>query len=144
MTASRLQGYALFLASLNYTILHRSTKEHSNCDALSHLAIPSNDTSEKQDRASVVELRQLDSIPLSSEDIRRQTRKDPVLSLVYNSVQSGHWSDKSHAFEPFYTRRNELSTQSGVVLWGSHIVILIALRRRSLMNCMKDMMELSK
>ena len=130
MTASRLQRYAVFLSGLNYTIRHRPTKEHSNCDALSRLAIPVDNTSLKEDPAAIFQLRQLESIPLSSDDIRKQTRKDPVLSLVYNAIQSGNWLNRTGEFEPFYSRRDELSTHSGVLFWGSRIVIPCKQRNR--------------
>ena len=119
-----------FLSGLNYTIRHRPTKEHSNCDALSRLAIPVDNTSLKEDPAAIFQLRQLESIPLSSDDIRKQTRKDPVLSLVYNAIQSGNWLNRTGEFEPFYSRRDELSTHSGVMFWGSRIVIQCKQRNR--------------
>ena len=74
--------------------------------------------------ASGFELHKLDSVPFSSDDTCRQTTKDTILSLVCN------WPFTSHEFEPFLTRHNELSIQSDVVLWDSHIVILTTPRRR--------------
>ena len=67
----------------------------------------------------------LSQSPVSAYQIKRWTRKDPVLSEVLRFVDKG-WPDKCPSdkdMKPFWFRREELSMLDGCVLWGSRVVV---------------------
>ena len=75
---------------------------------------------------TVLLLQQMSESPISVSQIRTWTRRDPILSRVLQFVLSG-WpaeldpSDVS--LKPFLTRKLELSTQDGVLLWGIRVIV---------------------
>ena len=68
----------------------------------------------------------LNSSPVTVDQIRNWTARDPTLSMVYRFVQEG-WPESdgnlSEEFRPYKARLGELSLQDGCVMWGSRIVI---------------------
>ena len=67
----------------------------------------------------------LDSTPITSEQVKRWTKRDPVLSMVKKWLLEGSpvsCSDKE--FQQFFKCRHELSLECGVIIWGSRVVIL--------------------
>ena len=62
-------------------------------------------------------------MPVSVDQIKTWTRKDPTISWVMNQVLSG-WSDGvSDSLIPYYHKRLELSVQYHWLLWGNHVII---------------------
>ena len=63
-------------------------------------------------------------MPVKADHIAASTASDPVLQQVLRRVWHG-WGDRCHdkGLEPFYVRRNELSTSSGCISWGNRVVI---------------------
>ena len=61
---------------------------------------------------------------LTSQMILKETRVGPVLSQVYNFIIGG-WptlvADPSFAL--FKSKRDELTTQQGCILWGTRVVV---------------------
>ena len=95
MTAARLQRYALFLAGFEYKIGYKNTTEHCHADGLSRLPIQQKELEEMGvDSSEVFHANQFESLPLSSEAVARETRRDPVLVRVHESIVKG-WSDSS-------------------------------------------------
>ena len=74
----------------------------------------------------------LDNITVDSAGIRRCTTKDPVLSKVYKSVQSGKNLLEGPLYSAFHTKRYELSVENGYLLWGSRMIIPHTLRQQVL------------
>ena len=69
-------------------------------------------------------LEQIDSSPITVSQVRMWTHQDPLLSQVYHFVQNGWPSTKlSLYFQPFITKRDELSIADNYLLWGSRLVI---------------------
>ena len=121
--SARIQRWALTLAMYEYTLVFRSTTDHSNADAMSRLPLP-----EKPDHTPIpVELvllaETLEEAPITATHIRLWTRRNPVLSQVLQCIQSGWPASCSQDLKPFWFRRTELSVQDGCILWGSRIVI---------------------
>ena len=64
------------------------------------------------------------SLPVTSKDIARATRKDCVLAVVLQSIRHGNWrTPMSEAVTPYYRRRIELSCQDACILWGQQVVV---------------------
>ena len=133
MASGRIQRWALILGGYDYTIQYKEGKNMANADALSRL--PLKTTLEEVPRPpEVVHLVEyLDSTPLSHAQIRLWTDHDPILARVRKWVQSG-WPAlvEQEEFEPYFKRRDELSTEGGCVLWGNRVVVPGRGRKRAL------------
>ena len=68
----------------------------------------------------------MSTIPLTAAKIKQQTDRDPILSKVKRYTQSG-WPETLDAqdtdLKPFHNRRNELSLEDNVLLWGIRVFI---------------------
>ena len=118
LAAARLQRWAVTLSAYDYDIYYRKSEDHANCDCLSRLPVDRNEHEEE------VNFSFIDEIPINSRDIAEATRKDTVLSKVYEYVLNGwtnHVTDEN--LRPYFSRRNELSVDQGVILWGFRVVI---------------------
>ena len=121
--SSRIQRWALLLASYEYTIAYRSTTKHSNADAMSRLPLPNTPAKTPVPAELVLMIEKLDEAPISSKQISSWTQKDPLLSKVLQYIMFG-WPDKADGeLKPYFSRRLELSTHVGCILWGTRIVI---------------------
>ena len=132
-TAARLQRYALFLQGHDYDIEYKSSKSHANCDGLSRLPYSQSEDLPDSDSVELYNLSQIDSLPVSASDVKRETRRDPTLSKVFDFTLNG-WTDKpqDERLKPYYTRRNELSVENRCLMWGIRLIIPIKLRNKVL------------
>ena len=75
------------------------------------------------------------TIPLTATKIKLQTERDTVLSKVKRYTQSG-WPDtldtEDADLKPFHNRRNEVSLEDNVLLWGNRVVIPFCFQSRVL------------
>ena len=102
MTAARLQRYALFLAGFEYKIKSKNPTEHCNADGLSCLPLPQKELEEMGvDSSKVFHANQFESLPVTSEAVARETRRDPVQARVHESIVKG-WS--ARVAVPYYER----------------------------------------
>lgn len=131
MAAARLQRYALFLSGYSYDIEYKGTKHHGNADALSRSPLDVVDNDEL-DEIDLFYSAQFDTLPVTSEKIRYETQRDPVLSQVLDYVQSGSFpvknSEVSDDLKPYMSRKDELSSHQGCVMWGNRVIIPPKLR----------------
>ena len=90
-SAARLQRYALFLSGFNYDIELKSAKRHCNADAMSRLPISSsNDEDDNEPSAGdIFHISQIEYLPITHAVIQRETKRDKILSQVYDQVQNG-------------------------------------------------------
>ncbi|XP_052813877.1 uncharacterized protein K02A2.6-like [Mya arenaria] len=130
MAAARLQRWAVTLSAYEYDIVYRKSADHGNCDFLSRLPVAGTDACYIEDAGNVS---YVEEISISAKDIAEITRKHPVLSKVYEYTMNG-WPN--HVTETelklYFNRRNELSTDNGVILWGLRVVIPDTFRQRIL------------
>ena len=126
MASGRIQRWALTLGAYSYMIQHKKGEENSNADALSRLPQPSRQEDPPQPGEVILLMEHLNSTPLTSDKIKEWTTKDPVLSKVKAWVQTG-WPDGmtsvQQELQPFVRRKNELSVETGCILWGNRVVI---------------------
>ena len=133
-SAARLQRQALFLAGYDYEIVYKNTKKHGNADGLSRLPMRNstpmycNDETE-DDEIEILHIQQFEKLPIKAAKIRTETRRDSLLSQVYNFVMNG-WKDERSLMElnPYFTRRHELTVHQECLLWGVRVIIPTSLR----------------
>jgi len=131
MTAARLQRYALFLSSLNYTIVYRNTNLHGNCDCLSRLPLLNTEAdgdTDITDPADVFAINQLESLYVSVTEMQHKAQGDAVSSQVYQFALRGWPKAVNAALCPYFTRGLETSIHQRCLLWSGHVIIPAKLR----------------
>ncbi|CAB4017152.1 PREDICTED: LOW QUALITY PROTEIN: uncharacterized protein K02A2.6-like [Paramuricea clavata] len=132
VTAARLQRYALFLAGFDYTIRYKNTKLHGNADGLSRLPLHSETTEEGPDPVGLFYATQFEPLPVTAEQVKRETQRDPLLVKVHELVMKGCSTPQDEAIKPFYQRKDELTVHCGVLMLGHRAVIPAKLRNQVL------------
>ena len=124
VTAARLQRYALFLAGYDYTIEYKNTKVHSNADGLSCLPLIRESRDEEVvNPVDVFNLIQFDPLPVTVDNIRRETQRDPVLAQEYEMTSKGWPHNPDLALNPYFVHKDEITLQSGCLMWGIRVVV---------------------
>ena len=123
LAAARLQRWALLLSAYSYEIEFRSTHEHGNADGLSRLPLESEMSVESPTTASVFNLAQIESLPLTHKAVCDATRKDPLLSKVHQYTLKGWPTEVPEALKPYSTRRQELTVEGDCLLWGMRVIL---------------------
>lgn len=122
-TAIRLVHYANFLAGFDYTIKLRKTTEHANADYLSRQASTKEVNKNNLTDDDAFYLNQISEMPITLQEIRKATMKDPDLQKLYLEIQSGRSDPK---------RLHEFSLQNNCIFYGIRIVIPKELQRKIL------------
>ena len=122
IAAARIQRWAVFLGAHMYSIEHRSASRHTNVDGLSRLPVK---CTSKESEVKLNQVHQFSVLPVTSDEIASETRKDPILSRVYLFTTNG-WDTadvNDCRLQPFYRRRNELNIINGVLTYGTRVLI---------------------
>jgi hypothetical protein len=125
LAAARLQRWAVLLSAYSYDIIYKNTLSHANADGLSRLPLPSSldAAGEHLCDATIFNLHQIDSLPITQTNIREATGKDDVLCKVRMYTQN-HWPDGvSEDLKPFHRRRFELTVEGECLMLGSRVII---------------------
>ena len=69
---------------------------------------------------------------VTSQMIKKETQLDPALAQVYNYVISGWPHVVDSSLVPFKTRKEELSTRHGCLLWGARVIVPPSLQEKLL------------
>ncbi|KAJ8375556.1 hypothetical protein SKAU_G00061360 [Synaphobranchus kaupii] len=128
--ASRMQRWALLLSAHDYDIKYRKSELHGNADGLSRLPLPL--TKPDSRHVDIFYFRGVEDAPVTAQQVRRIIRNDPVLAEVMDHIIKGRKLNDTPEFIPYFSRQNELSVQSGCLLWGRRVVIPPPLRRSML------------
>ena len=67
-------------------------------------------------------------LPATADIIRSETSKDPVLSSVIVCLKNDIWGDEPGLL-PYFRKRNELSLEDGILMWGLRVVVLTNIRK---------------
>ena len=130
IAAGRLVRWSLILSQYDYELEYRSTKKYCNADMLSRL--PRTVKSELPVDNMIYSL-QIDTLPITSDEIKAETLNDHVLKSVLEFLQNGKWPDKiTDDIKPYSNKRNELSIEEGIILWGLRVVIPVKFRNKVL------------
>jgi len=125
MASSRMARWQMLLSSYQYDIIHKAGKQHGNADGLSRLPLQSEERDDQEDVAQINLVNAIDNSPVTAEELKTKFIKDRVLVKVRHCLQDG-WPAKTSLEEnlqTFYAKRDELSVEDGLVLWGNRVVI---------------------
>lgn len=121
--SSRIKRWSLFLSNYEYSLVFRNTTAHANTDALSRLPLAEGPGQTAPDPEIVLLVEHLADSPVTANDIRTWTRWDAKLSRVLQYIQQGWPTEGDTEVEPYSSRRLELSSYDGCILWGSRVVV---------------------
>ena len=140
LAAARMQRWALLLSAYQYDIRYRQSECHGNADALSRLPIVGAPMEEEGTRdVEVYNVTQLETLPVTYQQLKTATNHDPVLGQVVQCIRNG-WPPVavSDELKPYVARKLELTLQDDCVLWGTRVVIPKRLQAPILEELHKD------
>ena len=143
MAAARLQRWALLLAAYDYDIEFRATSAHCNADALSRLPLPM-EGPQVPSETRLCNIRRIESLPVTSTEIRRAMQRDPTLSKVKLYILSGWPMEVPKALKTYHSKIAELSVEDGCLLWGGRVIIPPPLREKIKAKLHKEHLGISK
>nr|XP_022908340.1 uncharacterized protein K02A2.6-like [Onthophagus taurus] len=117
---------ANYISGFNYELKHRRSQLHANADYLSRAPILTNDRNKSVDSAKIFQIKQLATLPISHEEIKKETKKDHILRQIYCAVQG------DSEFQLPYGKITDFSVQDGCLLTGIRVTIPKSLRRNIL------------
>lgn len=120
----RVQRWALTLAAYEYEIQYKAGTTNGNADALSRLPLSEMPGVVPIPGDTIKLMEHLEEIPLHTSQIRDWTRRDPVLSKVYQYAL-GNWplTCSNKELQPYFNRRTEISVEDGCLLWGIRVIV---------------------
>ena len=128
LAAARLQRWAILLSAYNYDIQFKSTSTHANADGLSRLPISDTMTTDQSVEVSLFNVAQINSLPVTAQQIDRLTKSDPCLSKVLQYTRQGWPSTVPEQLKPYKQRANEITIEGNCLLWGIRVLIPEKLR----------------
>ncbi|KAL2095791.1 hypothetical protein ACEWY4_007939 [Coilia grayii] len=122
--SARLQRWALLLMQYQYTLAYKPGALIAHADGLSRLPLPYTAPDPTTPPELVCLMQQLQTAPITSGQLKDWTRRDPLLARVCLYVTRG-WPLTCPAsdFLPYFKRRDELTVEDGVLLWGLRVII---------------------
>ena len=123
--SARIRQWSLYMSMFEYTLQFRSTSAHANADAFSRRPLPVEPAVSTLPPELVLLADHLSNSPVTADQIRESTKKDPQLAPVVQFVQQGWPSTcpSSDLLSSFFEKRNELSLYESCLLWGNRVVI---------------------
>lgn len=72
-------------------------------------------------------------LQLNFQNIANETRRDPILSKLFDAIQKGTVKELKEAhFKPYHSKSDEISIESGCILWGYRVIVPNKLRKQIL------------
>ena len=112
--SARIRRWSLYMSMFEYTLKFRNTTAHANADALSGFPLPEEPAVSKT-LPEFVLAKQLANSPVTADQIRESTRKDPLIHQVVQFVQQGWPStcQTNNQLTPFF----EIKAGTVIVWW---------------------------
>ena len=111
LVAARLQRWALTLSAYNYKIEYRTGASNGNADALSRKPFVQTNLDNQIIDGTTNNVLNIETIPfnVSYEEMVRETRKDRILSVVYDCLLKGRELPQSAEFLPYQRIKDHLN-----------------------------------
>ncbi|XP_055613053.1 uncharacterized protein K02A2.6-like [Uranotaenia lowii] len=129
MSALRMQHYATFLQSFNYSIKFRPTKDHCNADAFSRLPVSTKAPDNVVEEVDLVEVDIIETLPLTVDDLCKATAKDGSVKVLIQGLKNGKIVE---AKDRFGISQEEFNLQQGCIMRGIRVYIPSSLREQVL------------
>ena len=146
VTAARLERWAVTLSSYSYSIQYIKASDNVIADCLSRLPLQ---LSSEQEAKLVSFLEDVScdpcqDLPINAEDVAKASSQDPTLRKEMYCVSHGWPASECSLFPSFYRIRDELSTESGCLMWANRVVIPASLRDSLLQELHQDHLGITK
>ena len=117
LVAARLQRWALTLIAYNYKIEYRTGANNGNADALSRKPLVQTNLDAQTDD-TINNVLNIETIPfnVSSDEMVRETRKNRILSVVYDCLLKGRELPQSAECLPYTRVKDQLNIDKECVL----------------------------
>ena len=125
------------LSTYQYTIEYRSTACHANADGLSRLPLQSTGEEEDVTAATVFNVAQLESLPVTAEQLRAATGCDQILGKVLLLTQKGWPRKVNDDLKPYWIRQDKITIETVACCGGCECWCLRSSREEYLRNCTK-------
>lgn len=125
VATARVHRWLTFLADYTYRIKHKPGSAIQHADALSRLPLPNTGSKSEE----IFYFSALNDLPLTSNDVSRETGRDKVLRTVRDMIWHGWPKAVSEELKPFWVRRLELSVDNGCVIWTNRVVVPESLQK---------------
>ena len=104
--------------SYQYDVKFRPTEEHGKMDGLSRLPLKCEVNEEEGTEASMLNMVQIETLPVTTEQLQNESRHDKDLSKVMWYLQKG-WPERVAAeLQPYEEKKTELTMGNHTLLWG--------------------------
>ena len=138
LAAARLQRWAVLLSAYSYEVEFRRTDRHANADSLSRLPLKNQGSNDTVDEATVFSLCQIEYLPVTAWEIKRDSKNDPILSKVFRYTKIG-WPERvENDLKPYWNHRDELCIEGGCLMLGVRVVVPQKLQRKVLEEMHRD------
>ena len=129
LVAARLQRWALTLSAYNYKIEHRTGANNGNADALSRKPLVQTNLNAQID-GTINNVLNIETIPftVTYDEMVRETRKDRILSVVYDCLLKGRELPQSAEFLPYQRVKDQLNIDKECVLKANRIIVPVKLK----------------
>lgn len=149
MAAARMQRWALILSGFDFKIRHikGSLNYADTLSRIPQVKIKNSgaDLNENRQANYIDFIGSNNALQLSFKNIQIETRRDKVLSKLIDAVQKGTVATlKGDEFVPYKRKSEELSVESGCLLWGYRSIIPIKLRKQILLDLHKSHLGIVK
>ena len=127
LATARLQRWAIILSAYTYQVGFRPTQAHANADGLSRLPFSDNTAKGRSSEPQDFNISQIESIPVTSFQLRRATYRDILLSKMLKYTKREWPTEVKEPIRLFWNRWDELTIEDDCLLWGGRVVIPLKL-----------------
>ena len=129
LAAARLQRWAIVLSAYDYDLEFTPGINNQEADMLSRLPLPV----EAIDPNEITyHINYLDTLPVTADQVKQATAKDPILSRVLKYTLEGWPTNGSPELHGYAKRSTELSITEGCLIYGGRVVIPYSLQKQVL------------
>ena len=94
-------------------------------------ATTANEENQSVDPVDVFHVSQFNMLPVTCQQVRKETQRDSTLIQVYEHVIKGWHENKDPNLGPFYSQRNELTVHQRCIMWGGGGRVVVPTKLRS-------------
>ena len=127
MSAAKLQRWVLLLSAYNYKIVFKPTSAHANADGLFRLPLAKESTDFQE--TTIFNIGQIESLPVTSQQLKAATRNDALLSKVPLYSMTGWLAVVPELLKPYWKRHLEISIEDERLMWGILVIMSHKLRK---------------
>ena len=145
IVATRLQRWALTLSAYKYKIEYRTGVSNGNADVLSRKPLVQTNL-ENQIDGTTNNVLNIETIPynVSNEEMVRETRKDRILSVVYDCLLKGRELPQSAEFLSYQRIKDHLNIDKECVLKANRVIVPLKLKDKVMQMLHSEIMGISK